>query len=92
MKIFKNKSPFWTVLVLVGLLYLTIQLFYVEHDFPKSFNASEFPEKQTVFFTVKEQNLTVKTSGFETLVDRVKLWEYDKIKDQIKNLWSCKVA
>lgn len=81
MKIFKNYSPFWTVIVIAVLLFLIGQNVFVDHHYAQQQNTKDFPENKTVFFTVKEHQFSIRKKGFETLLDSLKLWEYDKKKD-----------
>jgi len=77
-KIFKKTSPLWTIIVVVGLLFLIIQSFYVDHNYAKTQNIADFPINKTIFFTVKEHQFTIHKKGFDSLNESLKLWEYDK--------------
>lgn len=81
MKIFKNNSPLWTAIVVAALLFLIVQNVYVDHNYAKEHSKVDFPENKTIFFTVKEHQLSIRKKGFDYLVDSLKLWEYDKKKN-----------
>lgn len=81
MKLLKNNSPLWTVISIAVLLFLIIQMIYVDHPADKKSNQVDFPENKTIFFTVKEHQFSIRKKGFDTLVESLKLWGYDKNKD-----------
>ena len=71
----------WTVIVVAILLFLIVQNFYVDHHCAKSYDKVDFPENKTVFFTVKEQQFTIRKKGFDILLESLKLWKYDEKKN-----------
>jgi len=82
-KIFKKTSPLWTVVVAVGLLFLIIQSFYIDHNYAETQNKADFPINKTIFFTVKEHQFTLRKKGFDSLNESLKLWEYDKKENNV---------
>ncbi len=83
MKLFRNSSPFWTVIAAITLLFLSVQIFFVDHRYTKEEKQVEFPENRTIFFTVKESQPSLRKKGFDTLKESLKLWEYDEEKKTV---------
>lgn len=83
MKIFRNNSPLWSAIIVVALLFLIVQNLYVDHHYSREHSPKNFPENKTIFFTVKEHQFTFRKRGFDTLLDSLKLWKYDKKTDTV---------
>lgn len=83
MKWFRNTSYLWSFLVAVLLLFIGSQLIYVDHNYAEKTDKKSFPEEKTIFFTVKESQLSFRTSSLDYITDTLKLWEYDKDKNKV---------
>jgi hypothetical protein len=75
---FKRSFIFWISVLLILVGYLLYQTKYISHHPSPNDFVNPLNEKEVIFVSVKDHNLSFRNKGFDPLTDSLRFWELNE--------------